>query len=152
MPGLGWIIGTLVCTYRLACGGGGRQFGLQPTVLPRHSGFFFRKSAECALRSVHSTLLHSMQFRKGNLPRLLNYLFCLQIPLFIFSILQIDQIAALEGTGSRDKLNLNVGQTENYNSSLKHLKNSKTSRSSYFDLKLSTFVKIFEFYLVSQSL
>jgi hypothetical protein len=60
VPGLGWIIGTPVCTYRLAWGEGvGRQFGLQPTVLPCHSAFFFRKSAECALRSVHSTHFYS---------------------------------------------------------------------------------------------
>ncbi len=31
-------------------------------------------------------------------------------------------------------------------------KNSKTGRDSYLDLELSTFVKIFKFYLVNQSL
>jgi hypothetical protein len=37
-------------------------------------------------------------------------------------------------------------------SSEEHLKNSKTSRGSYSDLKLPTFVKEFELYLVNQSL
>ena len=34
----------------------------------------------------------------------------------------------------------------------KHLRNSKTSRGSYLDLELCIFVKIFEIYLVTQSL
>jgi hypothetical protein len=37
-------------------------------------------------------------------------------------------------------------------SSEAHLQSSKTSRGSYLDPKLYTFVKIFEFYLVTQSL
>jgi hypothetical protein len=37
-------------------------------------------------------------------------------------------------------------------SSEKHFRNSKTSRGSWLDLGLLFFVKIFEFYLVTQSL